>query len=125
EEEPPQEEEEPESIGVEPEEVWQSPPTQRKPDSGLGSGLVLSSQTFTSETAVSTATTHITKMVKGGVSQTRIEKRIVISGASEIDQDQAVAEVLSETRRLHPDLDLTRVVVHKETGFGPDHLTEP
>uniref|UniRef100_A0AAV2LB05 FERM domain-containing protein n=1 Tax=Knipowitschia caucasica TaxID=637954 RepID=A0AAV2LB05_KNICA len=60
--------------------------SQRKSGSGLDSALVLSSQTFTSETAVSTATTHITKMVKGGVAQTRIEKRIVIS--ADVDQDQ-------------------------------------
>lgn len=98
-------------------------PPERKLDSDPGSGLVLSSQTFTTETAVSTATTHITKTLKGGVSQTRIEKRIVISGDSEIDQEQAVAEVLSEARRLHPDLSLTRVVVHKETDVGPDHVT--
>ncbi|KAK5877663.1 hypothetical protein CesoFtcFv8_025147 [Champsocephalus esox] len=51
-------------------------------------GLLLSSQTFTAETANTTTTTHITKTVKGGVSETRIEKRIVISGDTEIDHDQ-------------------------------------
>uniref|UniRef100_A0A7N6B373 FERM domain-containing protein n=1 Tax=Anabas testudineus TaxID=64144 RepID=A0A7N6B373_ANATE len=51
-------------------------------------GLLLSSQTFTSETSTTSTTTHITKMVKGGISETRIEKRIVISGDTEIDHDQ-------------------------------------
>ncbi|XP_077952621.1 band 4.1-like protein 3 isoform X31 [Gasterosteus aculeatus] len=51
-------------------------------------GLLLSSQTFTAETSNTTTTTHITKTVKGGMSETRIEKRIVISGDTEIDHDQ-------------------------------------
>ncbi|XP_040922188.1 band 4.1-like protein 3a isoform X5 [Toxotes jaculatrix] len=57
-------------------------------DSDPPAGLLLSSQTFTSETSNTTTTTHITKMVKGGISETRIEKRIVISGDTEIDHDQ-------------------------------------
>uniref|UniRef100_A0A3P9NZL4 Erythrocyte membrane protein band 4.1 like 3 n=1 Tax=Poecilia reticulata TaxID=8081 RepID=A0A3P9NZL4_POERE len=51
-------------------------------------GLLLSSQTFTAETSNTTTTTHITKMVKGGVSETRVEKRIVISGDTEEDHEQ-------------------------------------
>ncbi|GLD72494.1 band 4.1-like protein 3 isoform X4, partial [Lates japonicus] len=57
-------------------------------DSDPPSGLLLSSQTFTAETSNTTTTTHITKTVKGGISETRIEKRIVISGDTEIDHDQ-------------------------------------
>ncbi|KAL7374118.1 hypothetical protein ABVT39_022412 [Epinephelus coioides] len=57
-------------------------------DSDPPAGLLLSSQTFTAETANTTTTTHITKTVKGGISETRIEKRIVISGDTEIDHDQ-------------------------------------
>ncbi|KAK5919855.1 hypothetical protein CgunFtcFv8_023718 [Champsocephalus gunnari] len=51
-------------------------------------GVLLSAQTITSETTSTTTTTHITKMVKGGISETRIEKRIVITGDSDIDHDE-------------------------------------
>ncbi|KAG7460539.1 band 3 isoform X1 [Solea senegalensis] len=51
-------------------------------------GVLLSAQTITSETTSTTTTTHITKMVKGGISETRIEKRIVITGDADIDHDQ-------------------------------------
>ncbi|KFO96196.1 Band 4.1-like 2, partial [Calypte anna] len=52
------------------------------------SGMLLSAQTITSESISTTTTTHITKMVKGGVSETRIEKRIVITGDADIDHDE-------------------------------------
>ncbi|XP_031663126.1 band 4.1-like protein 3 isoform X16 [Oncorhynchus kisutch] len=52
-------------------------------------GVLMSAQTVTSETTSTTTTTHITKTVKGGISETRIEKRIVITGeAGDIDHDQ-------------------------------------
>ncbi|NXI95592.1 E41L2 protein, partial [Psophia crepitans] len=51
-------------------------------------GVLLSAQTITSESVSTTTTTHITKMVKGGVSETRIEKRIVITGDADIDHDE-------------------------------------
>jgi len=51
-------------------------------------GVLLSAQTITSETSSTTTTTHITKTVKGGVSETRIEKRIVITGDTDIDHDE-------------------------------------
>ncbi|XP_061694730.1 band 4.1-like protein 3a isoform X2 [Syngnathoides biaculeatus] len=51
-------------------------------------GVLLSAQTITSETTSTTTTTHITKTVKGGISETRIEKRIVITGDSDIDHDE-------------------------------------
>ncbi|XP_030613059.1 LOW QUALITY PROTEIN: band 4.1-like protein 3 [Archocentrus centrarchus] len=86
-------------------------------------GLLLSSHTFTTETSNTTTTTHITKMAKGGISETRIEKRIVISGDTEIDHNQALAVALSEAQRQHPELSVTRVVVHKETEVSPDHVT--
>uniref|UniRef100_A0A671UMV5 FERM domain-containing protein n=1 Tax=Sparus aurata TaxID=8175 RepID=A0A671UMV5_SPAAU len=63
-------------------------PDESRADSDPPAGLLLSSQTFTAETANTTTTTHITKTVKGGISETRIEKRIVISGDTEIDHDQ-------------------------------------
>ncbi|XP_071340286.1 band 4.1-like protein 3 isoform X7 [Trachinotus anak] len=93
-------------------------------DSDPPPGLLLSSQTFTAETSNTTTTTHITKTVKGGISETRIEKRIVISGDTDIDHDQALAAALSEARRQHPELSVTRVVVHKETEVSPDHVMD-
>ncbi|XP_078100450.1 protein 4.1-like [Sander vitreus] len=93
-------------------------------DSDPPAGLLLSSQIFTAETSNTTTTTHITKTVKGGISETRIEKRIVISGDTEIDHDQALAAALSEARRQHPELSVTRVVVHKETEVSPDHAID-
>ncbi|NXV82570.1 E41L2 protein, partial [Atlantisia rogersi] len=55
---------------------------------GGNAGVLLSAQTITSESVSTTTTTHITKMVKGGVSETRIEKRIVITGDADIDHDE-------------------------------------
>ncbi|XP_054621103.1 protein 4.1-like isoform X8 [Dunckerocampus dactyliophorus] len=92
----------------------------RQVDSDRPAGLLLSSQTFTAETSTTSSTTHITKMVNRGISETRIEKRIVISGDTEMDHDQALAEALSEARRQHPELSVTRVVIHKETEVDPD-----
>uniref|UniRef100_A0AAQ5Y1J7 FERM domain-containing protein n=1 Tax=Amphiprion ocellaris TaxID=80972 RepID=A0AAQ5Y1J7_AMPOC len=106
---------------LEPEEVRYD---QVRVDSDHPAGLLLSSQTFTAETSNTTTTTHVTKTVKGGISETRIEKRIVISGDTEIDHDQALAEALSEARRQHPELSVTRVVVHKETEVSPDHMID-
>ncbi|XP_067558206.1 band 4.1-like protein 2 isoform X7 [Pseudorca crassidens] len=86
-------------------------------DGGAGgdSGTLLTAQTVTSESVSTTTTTHITKTVKGGISETRIEKRIVITGDADIDHDQALAQAIREAREQHPDMSVTRVVVHKET----------
>ncbi|XP_035292316.1 protein 4.1b isoform X13 [Anguilla anguilla] len=82
-------------------------------------GVLLSAQTITSETVSKTTTTQITKMVKGGLSETRIEKRIVITGDPEIDHDQALAEAIKEAKEQHPDMSVTKVVVHQETEITP------
>ncbi|XP_060261423.1 band 4.1-like protein 3 isoform X14 [Ovis aries] len=58
----------------------------------LEPGVLMSAQTITSETTSTTTTTHITKTVKGGISETRIEKRIVITGDADIDHDQVSRE---------------------------------
>ncbi|XP_019519024.1 PREDICTED: band 4.1-like protein 2 isoform X6 [Hipposideros armiger] len=86
-------------------------------DGGAGgdSGTLLTAQTITAESVSTTTTTHITKTVKGGISETRIEKRIVITGDADIDHDQALAQAIREAREQHPDMSVTRVVVHKET----------
>ncbi|XP_069366812.1 band 4.1-like protein 3 isoform X20 [Paralichthys olivaceus] len=87
-------------------------------------GVLLSAQTITSETTSTTTTTHITKTVKGGVSETRIEKRIVITGDAEIDHDQALAQAIKEAKEQHPDMSVTKVVVHKETEITPEEGEE-
>ncbi|XP_036901648.1 band 4.1-like protein 2 isoform X9 [Sturnira hondurensis] len=79
------------------------------------SGTLLTAQTITSDSMSTTTTTHITKTIKGGISETRIEKRIVITGDADIDHDQALAQAIREAREQHPDMSVTRVVVHKET----------
>uniref|UniRef100_A0A4X1VLH0 Protein 4.1 n=1 Tax=Sus scrofa TaxID=9823 RepID=A0A4X1VLH0_PIG len=58
--------------------------------------------------------------VKGGISETRIEKRIVITGDADIDHDQALAQAIKEAKEQHPDMSVTKVVVHKETEITPE-----
>ncbi|XP_058437233.1 band 4.1-like protein 2 isoform X11 [Marmota monax] len=88
--------------------------------SGGDSGTLLTAQTITSESVSTTTTTHITKTVKGGISETRIEKRIVITGDADIDHDQALAQAIREAKEQHPDMSVTRVVVHKETELAEE-----
>ncbi|XP_062818893.1 protein 4.1 isoform X8 [Anolis carolinensis] len=78
-------------------------------------GVLLTAQTITSETTSSTTTTQITKTVKGGISETRIEKRIVITGDADIDHDQVLVQAIKEAKEQHPDMSVTKVVVHQET----------
>ncbi|XP_032392110.1 protein 4.1 isoform X14 [Etheostoma spectabile] len=84
------------------------------------SAVLLSAQTITSETVSTTTTTQITKTVKGGISETRIEKRIVITGDTEIDHDKALAQAIKEAKEQHPDMSVTKVVVHQETEISPE-----
>ncbi|XP_062890718.1 band 4.1-like protein 2 isoform X8 [Mobula hypostoma] len=83
-------------------------------------GVLMSAQTITSESFCTTMTTQITKTVKAGVSETRIEKRIVITGDTDIDHDKALAQAIKEAKEQHPDMSVTRVVVHKETELTED-----
>ncbi|CAM4586065.1 unnamed protein product [Leuciscus chuanchicus] len=82
-------------------------------------GVLMSAQTITSENNSTTTTTHITKTVKDGISETRIEKRIVITGDADIDHDQALAQAIKEAKEQHPDMSVTKVVVHKESEISP------
>ncbi|XP_064327752.1 protein 4.1 isoform X26 [Phalacrocorax carbo] len=81
----------------------------------LDPGILLTAQTITSETTSSTTTTQITKTVKGGISETRIEKRIVITGDADVDHDQVLAQAIKAAKEQHPDMSVTKVVVHQET----------
>ncbi|XP_065254739.1 band 4.1-like protein 3 isoform X11 [Emys orbicularis] len=64
-------------------------------DSGADSepGVLMSAQTITSETTSTTTTTHITK---------------------------ALAQAIKEAKEQHPDMSVTKVVVHKETEITPE-----
>ncbi|KAM5247629.1 protein 4.1 isoform 10-T10 [Ctenodactylus gundi] len=86
----------------------------------LDPGVLLTAQTITSETPSSTTTTQITKTVKGGISETRIEKRIVITGDGDIDHDQVLVQAIKEAKEQHPDMSVTKVVVHQETEIAEE-----
>ncbi|XP_055467014.1 protein 4.1 isoform X13 [Psammomys obesus] len=86
----------------------------------LDPGVLLTAQTITSETTSSTTTTQITKTVKGGISETRIEKRIVITGDTDIDHDQVLVQAIKEAKEQHPDMSVTKVVVHQETEISEE-----
>ncbi|XP_031646858.1 band 4.1-like protein 3 isoform X10 [Oncorhynchus kisutch] len=60
-------------------------------------------------------TTQVTKTVKGGYSETRIEKRIIITGDDDVDQHQALAMAIQEAKQQHPDMLVTKAVVVRET----------
>ncbi|XP_026224623.1 band 4.1-like protein 1 isoform X3 [Anabas testudineus] len=64
---------------------------------------------------VTSATTHVTKTVKGGYSETRIEKRIIITGDDDVDQEQALAIAIQEAKQQHPDMQVTKAIVVRET----------
>ncbi|XP_018413181.1 PREDICTED: band 4.1-like protein 1 isoform X3 [Nanorana parkeri] len=78
------------------------------------------SHTATAETLSSSTTTHVTKTVKGGFSETRIEKRIIITGDEDVDQEQALAMAIKEAKLQHPDMLVTKAVVYCETEPSPE-----
>ncbi|XP_053571937.1 band 4.1-like protein 1 isoform X2 [Bombina bombina] len=80
--------------------------------------------TATAETLSSSTTTHVTKTVKGGFSETRIEKRIIITGDEDVDQEQALALAIKEAKLQHPDMLVTKAVVYCETEPSPEESGE-
>ncbi|XP_074523982.1 uncharacterized protein LOC141788797 isoform X2 [Halichoeres trimaculatus] len=76
---------------------------------------VVSPLTITAENVTSATTTQVTKTVKGGYSETRIEKRIIITGDDDVDQHQALAMAIQEAKQQHPDMLVTKAVVIRET----------
>uniref|UniRef100_A0A8C6TM45 Erythrocyte membrane protein band 4.1 like 2 n=1 Tax=Neogobius melanostomus TaxID=47308 RepID=A0A8C6TM45_9GOBI len=71
-------------------------------------------------TETKTITYEASQTLKGGLSETRIEKRIVITGDCDIDHDEALAQAIKEAKEQHPDMSVTRVVVHKETELAEE-----
>ncbi|XP_075923344.1 band 4.1-like protein 3 isoform X5 [Petromyzon marinus] len=78
---------------------------------GTATEAMASSSSSTSST---TTTTHITKTVKAGVTETRIEKRIVITGDSDQDYDEKLSKALKEAKE-QTETTMTKLVVHQES----------
>ncbi|XP_047438600.1 band 4.1-like protein 1 isoform X8 [Mugil cephalus] len=83
---------------------------------------VVSPLTITGENVTSATTTQVTKTVKGGYSETRIEKRIIITGDDDVDQHQALAMAIQEAKQQHPDMLVTKAVVIRETESPTEEL---
>ncbi|XP_019477662.1 band 4.1-like protein 1 isoform X10 [Meleagris gallopavo] len=88
--------------------------------SSAGKEVLTSIFSATAETLSTSTTTHVTKTVKGGFSETRIEKRIIITGDEDVDQDQALALAIKEAKLQHPDMLVTKAVVYRETESFPE-----
>nr|XP_034351367.1 band 4.1-like protein 1 isoform X4 [Arvicanthis niloticus] len=86
----------------------------------IGKDVLTSTYGVTAETLSTSTTTHVTKTVKGGFSETRIEKRIIITGDEDVDQDQALALAIKEAKLQHPDMLVTKAVVYRETDPSPE-----
>ncbi|XP_034389263.1 band 4.1-like protein 1 isoform X2 [Cyclopterus lumpus] len=89
-----------------------------------GRESVVSPLTITAESVTSATTTQVTKTVKGGYSETRIEKRIIITGDDDVDQHQALAMAIQEARQQHPDMLVTKAVVIRETESPTEELRQ-
>ncbi|XP_037666859.1 band 4.1-like protein 1 isoform X10 [Choloepus didactylus] len=103
---------------IEPEAVLQTrgtavDATQVDGSAPVGKGI-LTTPSITTETISTTMT------VKGGFSETRIEKRIIITGDEDVDQDQALALAIKEAKLQHPDMLVTKAVVYRETDPSPE-----
>ncbi|XP_037061265.1 band 4.1-like protein 1 isoform X16 [Peromyscus maniculatus bairdii] len=75
---------------------------------------------MTTPPCITTETISTTMTVKGGFSETRIEKRIIITGDEDVDQDQALALAIKEAKLQHPDMLVTKAVVYRETDPSPE-----
>uniref|UniRef100_A0A8C5NAU8 Band 4.1-like protein 1 n=1 Tax=Gouania willdenowi TaxID=441366 RepID=A0A8C5NAU8_GOUWI len=89
-----------------------------------GRESVVSPLTITAESVTSATTTQVTKTVKGGFSETRIEKRIIITGDDDVDQHQALAMAIQEAKQQHPDMLVTKAVVIRETESPTEELRQ-
>ncbi|XP_074867870.1 band 4.1-like protein 1 isoform X2 [Carettochelys insculpta] len=92
--------------------------------SSAGKEVLTSIFGATAETLSTSTTTHVTKTVKGGFAETRIEKRIIITGDEDVDQDQALALAIKEAKLQHPDMLVTKAVVYRETEPSPEETRD-
>ncbi|XP_053746262.1 band 4.1-like protein 1 isoform X9 [Panthera pardus] len=104
---------------IEPEAVLQTRVTTV--DSTQVDGTALGGkESITTAPSITTETISTTMTVKGGFSETRIEKRIIITGDEDVDQDQALALAIKEAKLQHPDMLVTKAVVYRETDPSPE-----
>uniref|UniRef100_A0A671Z3U6 Erythrocyte membrane protein band 4.1 like 1 n=1 Tax=Sparus aurata TaxID=8175 RepID=A0A671Z3U6_SPAAU len=106
-----------------------SPIEEKLPEEAVKAGTqaresVVSPLTITAENVTSATTTQVTKTVKGGYSETRIEKRIIITGDDDVDQHQALAMAIQEAKQQHPDMLVTKAVVIRETESPTEELQQ-
>uniref|UniRef100_A0AAQ5XDW2 FERM domain-containing protein n=1 Tax=Amphiprion ocellaris TaxID=80972 RepID=A0AAQ5XDW2_AMPOC len=99
-----------------------SPIEEKFPEEATES--VVSPLTITAESVTSATTTQVTKTVKGGYSETRIEKRIIITGDDDVDQHQALAMAIQEAKQQHPDMLVTKAVVIRETESPTEEIQD-
>ncbi|KAM4691084.1 band 4.1-like protein 1 isoform 3-T4 [Rhinophrynus dorsalis] len=111
---------EPAQVGTAAEGTQGTQPDAQRTQHAVPAAVV----THTAETLSSSTTTHVTKTVKGGFSETRIEKRIIITGDEDVDQEQALAMAIKEAKLQHPDMLVTKAVVYCETEPSPEEPGE-
>ncbi|NXS09996.1 E41L2 protein, partial [Neodrepanis coruscans] len=90
---------------------------------GGDAGVLVSAQTITSESVSTTTTTHITKVkyINAFLNEkdTKPQNTLCINSIFQIHL-QALAQAIKEAKEQHPDMSVTRVVVHKETELAEE-----
>ncbi|XP_040588828.1 band 4.1-like protein 1 isoform X11 [Mesocricetus auratus] len=104
---------------IEPEAMLQSRVSTADSTQADG-GAPVGKDFMTTPPCITTETISTTMTVKGGFSETRIEKRIIITGDEDVDQDQALALAIKEAKLQHPDMLVTKAVVYRETDPSPE-----
>ncbi|XP_058418766.1 band 4.1-like protein 1 isoform X6 [Diceros bicornis minor] len=105
---------------IEPEAVLQTRVTTVDTTQQVDGTAPVGKEFMTSTPSITTETISTTMTVKGGFSETRIEKRIIITGDEDVDQDQALALAIKEAKLQHPDMLVTKAVVYRETDPSPE-----
>ncbi|XP_055458272.1 band 4.1-like protein 1 isoform X9 [Psammomys obesus] len=104
---------------IEPEAMLQSR-VSAADSTQVDGGAPMGKDFMTAPPCITTETISTTMTVKGGFSETRIEKRIIITGDEDVDQDQALALAIKEAKLQHPDMLVTKAVVYRETDPSPE-----
>ncbi|XP_017368317.1 band 4.1-like protein 1 isoform X9 [Cebus imitator] len=105
---------------IEPEAVLQTRVSAMDNTQQVDGSTSVGREFITTTPSITTETISTTMTVKGGFSETRIEKRIIITGDEDVDQDQALALAIKEAKLQHPDMLVTKAVVYRETDPSPE-----
>nr|XP_035158624.1 band 4.1-like protein 1 isoform X30 [Callithrix jacchus] len=105
---------------IEPEAVLQTRVSTMDNTQQVDGSASVGREFITTTPSITTETISTTMTVKGGFSETRIEKRIIITGDEDVDQDQALALAIKEAKLQHPDMLVTKAVVYRETDPSPE-----